>query len=92
MKKRECQPTDSVQERKNAMADTIREEGFLVSPVGGSESDLSRAEFYTSKEEAEAAAKGMLPTILPVMDGFPVFVIPVTRFTTKEIERLRGRR
>ncbi|MGD9127445.1 MAG: hypothetical protein PVH19_08705 [Planctomycetia bacterium] len=69
------------------MTDTIREEGFLVS----SESNLSRVEFYTSKEEAEAAAKDMLPTASPVMDGFPIFIIPVTRFTTEEIERYRGR-
>ena len=70
------------------MADSIREEGFLVieSDSGG----LSGwAEFHTTREQAESVAKSRVQND---NRSFPVFVIPITRFTTEHIRAMRGNR
>ncbi len=68
------------------MTDPNREEGFLVI-----ESDSGRLSgcttFRHTREEAESVAKDRVQNDA---QDFPVFVIPVTRFTTERIRQVRG--
>lgn len=62
------------------MADSIRQAGFLAfqeTSVAG------MLRFCKARSEAEIAAKQMLDK------GQPVIVIPVVRFTTRQIQRTR---
>ena len=70
------------------MIDPIRQDGFMVTNGDGS----FGGRFYTDRAEAEAAAVKALPKGYPDIGGCSVYVIEVTRFTTKNIQEARNER